>query len=155
MCDRSVDHKLVEAGYTQCAKAYEIAVDVTKFTWTAFYTRSAAVLGGAGYVLVNKPQYGWAGGLLLLASAATTAIITRNQMERNQAVIQKAIAAGAFLERENPDLGCRFRLDAFGDHNLHSKSLESLWKGPDDLHNLHIHQLALTPKFRSYCYIHA
>lgn len=104
-----MSEKLIEVGYTQCAKAYEIAVDVTKFTWTAFYTRSAAVLGSAGYLLIYKPQFGWAGGILLLASAATTAIVTRDQMRRNQAVIQKAIASGAMLESRHAELGAASR----------------------------------------------
>jgi len=147
--------ELVQCAYQECGTAYNTAVNVTLFTWKTFYTRSAAVLAAAGYIVLTEPQLAWLAALLLILSAGATWFITLAQMMRNQAVIRKVIAAGAYLEVRHDELGCRFKLDAFGDELDQSTKLADLWPGPKDLESRPLQRLGVTPKVTELCKVHA
>lgn len=148
-----VSHELVKSAYERCCDAYETAVEVTKFTWKMFYTREAAVLTAAGYIALNDPQAAVISAVLLGLSAPMTLWMTWPQMVANHRVIRKVIAAGLFLEREHPDLGCRFKIDAFGDRLSDTQQLRELWQGPEPLLTRSLSDIAITPQFGRYCLI--
>ena len=143
------ESELVRTAYEQCGVAYNTAVEVSKYTWTMFYTRTAALLGAAGYVVLEHPAAAWLGALLLLIGAWATHRISQAQVASNQNVIRKILAAGLLLERENPALGYRYRLDAWGDQLDETASLDSLVNGlkDQDIGSKKLRDLGLTPKF--------
>lgn len=148
--------ELVKCAYEQCGVAYDTAVDVTKFTWKMFYTSSAAILGAAGYILLNKPRFAWLAAGLLVLGALSAWHLTRPQIIANQNVIRKVMAAGLYLEKENKELGYRFRLDALG-HRLDEEStLEELWTPAtdDELAKLRLRDLGLTPNLEGLCRVY-
>lgn len=145
--------ELIRCGYERCCAAYETAVDVSKFTWKMFYTGEAAVFGAAGYLAVTHPEAALVSAMLLAFSAVMTWRVTWPQMLTNQRVIRKVIAAGAHLEHRNPELGCRFKIDAFGDELRENLAFRDLWLGPADLEARTAARLGLTPKAAPYCYI--
>ena len=147
--------ELTRCGYEQCGVAYNTAVDVSKFTWKMFYTRSAAVLGASGYIVFRAPEFGWLAAALLVSGALATWFLTRRQMIANQNVIRKVVAAGLFLEKEHPELGCRFRLAALDDKLDEESTLGNIWKAPDDVAALRLCDLGLTPRLRELCTVHA
>ena len=103
----------IPTAYAEIGKAYEIAVQVSLFTWRMFYLRSVAVFTAAGYLAFLRNQKAFAIGLLVI-SAAMTLAITKKQMHDNQRVIQKLLAAGFLLESRNEGLGYRYM------HEIHS-----------------------------------
>jgi hypothetical protein len=147
--------KLVDTAYVQCNGAYKTAVDVMKFTWKMFYTRSAAVLAGAGYTLIHPEHAAWAGGVvLLLVSAASTACISGSQFMQNQVVIRKAIIAGVDLEQSHAELGCRFRLDALGE-GLTGKFSDLHNTVNEELRNRSFADFGVTPNYNAMCFGYA
>lgn len=148
--------ELVKCAYEQCGIAYNTAVDVTKFTWKMFYTSGAAILTAAGYMLFDKPEFAWLAAGLLLLGALSAWHLTRPQIIANQNVIRKVMAAGLYLEKENKELGHRFRLDALGHRLDEELTMEELW-GPvtdDDLAKLRLCDLGLTPNLEGLCRVY-
>lgn len=140
---------LVRTAYEQCGVAYNMAVEVSKYTWTMFYTRTAALLAASGYIVLERPRAAWLGGVLLLVGALATQCLTQTQAARNQTVVRKTIAAGLLLERANPKLGYLYRLRARGEQLDETNSLNSLASTPEseDIGQMQLGQLGLTPKF--------
>lgn len=145
---------LVQCAYQECGTAYNTAVTVTLFTWKAFYAQSAAVVGASGYIVLSGPHFAWLAALLLALGACATWYLTRKQMADNQNVIRKAIAAGLHLEVTYPELGCRFKLDAFGDRLDDQETLARLWRGPESVDTTRLGALGVTPHLRTLCSIY-
>lgn len=97
----------VISAYEQTSGAYEVAVDVSMFTWHMFYLRAVATFVAAWYLTAHNQKFNAI--VLLILAAMLTLGVTRVQMEQNQRVIQKMLAAGYLLEIRNPELGYRFR----------------------------------------------
>lgn len=65
------------------------------------------------------------------------------------------MAAGLFLETKHESLGCRFKLDAFGDQLEEGKQLKDLWPGPPEPALVPLRGLGLTPRLEALCGIYA
>lgn len=103
-----MDTELISTGYEQIGAYYRVSVDVTTFTWQMFAARNAALLAAAGYICFKVPRlYGLAS--LLLVLAAFLSLVTARQMDTNQKVIQRTLAAGSLMELRHPELGSLFR----------------------------------------------
>ncbi|HNO79131.1 MAG TPA: hypothetical protein PKN33_13855 [Phycisphaerae bacterium] len=150
---------LAATGYEQVSTGYTTAVEVTKFTWSMFYARAIALLTAAGYICVNHSEFWWVATLLLMANAGMTFVVTSRQMEANQIVIRKCMAAGIELERRHNAFGYRFRLDGLGGQinelSEQNATVAEVLAAADAATGVPFQEVGVTPKTTTLCRCYA
>jgi len=101
--------ELVKIGYQEIGQAYGRAVEVQKFVWTTYHALNIALVGGAGYLIFKcNARVGWA--IVLLVFGVALSLMVREQLQRGQTVIHRAMAAGLLMEWDHPEIGSLYGL---------------------------------------------
>lgn len=102
------DAHLVTTAYAEVGEFYRNSVEVTKYTWKSFEVRATGIFVAAAYIFVKYPGLCHV-AMFLLSVGVIMSLVTAEQMKKNQMVIQRALAAGIFLEYRYKDLGFLYR----------------------------------------------